>query len=604
MPRRGASAATRATIVAAMAAAIALCSAACAPSGARDAPTAPPPHPAPSPTAASSSSAEPGAASPPPSPAAEEPVDVAAPAAPFTSDELFDLRVSGGDVVDGSGAPRRRADVLVRGDRIVVVGDVDPAVKARVEIDAHGAVVTPGFIDAHAHAEPTSGAPLLLAQGVTTIVVGQDGRSPGSGGDVGAWLDRVQAQRPPVHVAALVGHASVRVTANAGASPRPSAAALDRMARLVAAALDGGAVGLSTALEYAPGRAAGAEELAAIAAPVAARGGVVMSHLRSEDDAEIDAALDELLEQGRRSGARVHVAHLKVVGGRGTARADALLARFAAARARGQEVTADWYPYTASYTGLEILFPDFARPPRDYEAARRDRGPALRQHLRERVAQRNGPEATLFGTGPHAGKTLAAAAHERGVPFEDVLVELGPSGASAAYFVMDEALQARLFLDPHVMVGTDGGGGGAHPRGAGAFARVIEEMVRARGVLPLEEAVRRMTSLPARTLRLDGDRGRLAPGMVADLLVFDPAEVRARATFAQPRRAATGMQHVIVAGEPVVLAGRRTAARPGRALRAPWATDQGRSASQRSAAPTRPPTTKQAAPTIASTPAP
>jgi N-acyl-D-amino-acid deacylase len=542
------------------------------------------------------------ASSDPPAPASSAGV---APAPPFRSDELFDLAVRGGDVIDGSGAPRRRADVLVRGDRIVVVGAVDAAVRARVELDARGAVVTPGFVDAHSHADPTGGAALLVAQGITTIVVGQDGRSPGSGGDVGAWLHRIEQARPPVNVAALVGHASVRVRARAGASRRPSEAALTTMTDLVADALDDGAVGLSTALEYAPGRAAGAEELAAIAAPVAARGGLVMSHLRSEDDGAIDAALDELLAQGQSSGARVHVAHLKIVGGRGAARAEALLARLEAARARGQEVTADWYPYTASYTGLAILFPDFARPPHDYAAAKRDRGPALRQHLRDRVTQRNGPEATLFGTGPHAGKTLAAAAVERGVPFEDILVELGPSGASAAYFVMDEELQQRLFLDPFVMVGTDGGGGGAHPRGAASFARVIEELVRARGALTLEEAVRRMTSLPMRTLRLDEARGRVVPGMIADLVVFAPADVRARATFAAPRAPSTGMRHVVVAGEAVVRDGRRTAARPGRALRAPWAKGQpARSASQSRPAPASAPTTKHAAPTIASTPAP
>src|SRR5690606_23183047 len=227
-------------------------------------------------------------------------------------------------------------------------------------------------------------------------------------------------------------------------------------------------------------------------------------------------------------------------------------------------------------------------------------GRDLRRHLRDRVAQRNGPDATLFGTGPHAGKTLAAAARDRGVPFEDVLVELGPSGASAAYFVMDEALQERLLLDPHVMVGSDGGGGGAHPRGAGTFARVLEEMVGARGALPLAEAVRRMTGLPARTLRLDRDRGRVAPGLVADLLVFDPSEVHARATFTDPRRPASGMRHVVVAGEVVVRDGRRTAARPGRALRAPWAAGQPpRSASQTAPAPASAPTTKQAAPTTA-----
>jgi N-acyl-D-amino-acid deacylase len=518
-----------------------------------------------------SASARPPAAPPASAVAPTEPASSApapAPAPPFRSEEVFDLLVRGGDVVDGTGAARRRADVVVRGDRVVAVGEVDPSVRARVVLDAKGAVVTPGFVDAHAHADPVGSAPVLVAQGVTTIVVGQDGRSPGDGGDVGDWMRATEARRPVVSFAALVGHASVRVRANVGAAKVPSATALARMVALVEDAMTDGAVGLSTALEYSPGREAAQDELAAVAAPVARRDGVVMSHLRSEDDDAIEAAIDELLEQGRRSGARVHVAHLKVVGGRGAARAEALLAHLEKARAAGVAVTADWYPYTASYTGLEILFPDFARPPHDFAAARRDRKEDLRRHLRERVLSRNGPAATLFGTGPFAGKTLETAASERGIPFEDVLVDLGPSGASAAYFVMDEALQERLFLDARVMVGSDGGGGGGHPRGAGSFARVLEELVERRRVLSLEEAVRRMTSLPSETLRLGTDRGVIAPGAVADLVVFVPGEVRARATFTAPRVAATGMRHVVVAGQPVLLDGRATAARPGRALRA------------------------------------
>lgn len=525
-----------------------------APIGAAATASAAPPAP---PRANAATVPHPASSAPPP-----------APAAPFRSEEVFDLLLRGGEVVDGTGATRRRADVVVRGDRIVVVGEVDPSVRARATLDTNGAVVAPGFVDAHAHADPVGSAPLLVAQGVTTIVVGQDGRSPGDGGDVGDWMRATEAKRPVVSFATLVGHASVRVRANVGAARVPSAAALARMVALVEDAMADGAVGLSTALEYTPGREAAQGELAAVAEPVARRDGVIMSHLRSEDDDAIEAAIDELLDQGRRSGARVHVAHLKVVGGRGAARAEALLAHLEKARAAGVSVTADWYPYTASYTGLEILFPDFARPPNDFAAARRDRKDDLRRYLRERVLARNGPRATLFGTGPFAGKTLETAASERGIAFEDVLVDLGPNGASAAYFVMDEVLQERLFLDPRVMVGSDGGGGGGHPRGAGSFARVLEELVERRRLMTLEEAVRRMTRLPSDTLRLGDDRGVVAPGAVADLVVFVPGEVRARATFTAPRLPATGMRHVVVAGQPVLLDGRATAARPGRALRA------------------------------------
>jgi N-acyl-D-amino-acid deacylase len=504
-----------------------------------------------------------GASSAPASSAAPR---AALPEKPFRSDEVFDVVLRGGDVIDGRGTKRRRADVLIRGDEIEHVGIVDASVKAKLVLDATGAVVTPGFVDVHSHGDAAASARNLVAQGVTTIVVGQDGRSPGTGGPIRDWVRRVREQRPVINVATLIGHASIRVQANVGARTNPSTADLARMAALVERGMDDGALGLSTGLEYDPGRMASAAELTAIARPVAARAGIVMSHLRTEDEGAITGAIDELLAQAASSGAHVHVSHVKIVGGRGTAPADALLKQLA--RGRGvASVTADWYPYTASYTGLEILFPDFARPPNDYDSAKRTRLPALREHLRKRVLSRNGPEATLFGTGPFAGKTLAAAAKERGIPFEDVLVDLGPRGASAAYFVMDEALQSRLFLDENVMVGSDGGGGGGHPRGAGSFARVIEEMVGKRGLMTLEEAVSRMTWLPQDRVFDSNDRGNVRVGQIADLAVFVPSEVHETATFTQPNRTATGMRHVLVAGEPVLVNGReKPGARPGRVL--------------------------------------
>jgi N-acyl-D-amino-acid deacylase len=508
-----------------------------------------------------------------PAPAQDEPSARAAPPLPapppppFRSDEVFRLAIRGGEVVDGSGGPRRRADVLVRGDRVAFVGEVDPSVKAERVFDATGAVVTPGFVDAHSHGNPAGDVEYALAQGVTTIVVGQDGQSPAD--DIAAWLAKIDASRPRVNVATLVGHASVRVKAGAQSPPRP--ADLDRMRALVDAAMLAGALGLSTGLEYDPGRAARMPELVAIAEPVGARGGIVMSHLRSEDDDKIDAALDELLEQCSKSGAHAHVAHLKIVLGRGVDRAERLLGKLAAARGRdgrpNMQVTADLYPYAASYTSLSILFPDFARPPSSYREALRSRRKELTAHLRARVEARNGPEATLFGTGEYAGKTLAEVARARGLPFEEVLAELGPTGAEAAYFVMDEAVVARLFADPFVMAGTDGGGGGRHPRGYGAFSRILEELVEKRHVVPLEEAVRKMSSLPARALGLPEDRGDLRAGTAADVLVFAPNEIHARADWTSPHRLAEGMRLVVVGGVIEREGGRPTSGRGGRALR-------------------------------------
>jgi N-acyl-D-aspartate/D-glutamate deacylase len=290
-----------------------------------------------------------------------------------------------------------------------------------------------------------------------------------------------------------------------------------------------------------------------------------MSHLRSEDDHRLEAALDELIAQGEH--ARVHVSHIKSVYGKGASRAGEILALLDAARQRGIEITADIYPYTASYTGIGLLFPEWAKTPEAFEQARRDRYEELADYLRERVIGRNGPEATLLGTAPYSGMTLAELAEERGEPFERVLIdEVGPQGASAAYFIMDEALQAALLADPLVAVCSDGDPRGFHPRGHGTFARVIEEYVVARRVLGLAEAVRKMTSLPAAILGLK-DRGSVEVGKAADLVVFDPANVRATATYAQPFQLAQGFDVVVVNGRIARRDGELAATLHGRTLR-------------------------------------
>ncbi len=503
-------------------------------------------------------------------PAGAAPVAAAArtSAEPLRSAEPVSILIRGGTVVDGTGSPGVRADVVVRGPTIVHVGSVDPSVVAERVIDATGKVVTPGFIDAHSHADPLGPVASLLAMGVTTVCIGQDGNSP-SDGPLAAWAAKVERGRPAVNVAPFVGHATVRARAGVGAKADPSSAELAAMVDLVARDLDDGAFGMTTGLEYQPGRSAKLPELVALGRAVAARNGVVMSHLRSEDDDAIDGALDELLAVGAGSGARVHVAHIKIVYGHGADRADQLLARLAAARDRGVSVTADIYPYNASYTGTDILFPDWAKPPRSFKAAVASRHDELRDHLRRRIALRNGPAATLFGTGTWAGKTLADVARAKGKPFEDVLIDdIGPGGASAAYFVMDEALQTRLAIDPHVMIGSDGGPASRHPRGSGTFARVLRELVAHEKALSLEEAIRKMTTLPAATLGLP-DRGRIAPGQAADLLVFDPTAVKDTATFESPTRAAAGIDWALVNGEIVRDRGKPTSARPGRVLRHP-----------------------------------
>lgn len=467
----------------------------------------------------------------------------------------FHLLIRGGLLIDGTGDPARPGDLLVHDGRILHVGLMDPDTLQLLEVfDAGGLVVTPGFIDAHAHGDPTEtpGFPNFLAQGVTTIVLGQDGSSPRPA-DFPALVTALGRTPPAVNVAWLVGHNTIRMVSGVEfGEADPSG--LRRMAELIEIGLDEGAFGLSLGLEYDPGVRAHMDELVAVAAPVAARDGVIMSHMRNEDADAVEASLDELLEQGRRSGARVHASHMKSVLGNDPAQARRMLAAMAEAREAGTEVTGDVYPYTASFTGLSILFPEWARPPHDYEAVRAQRGDELAVYVQERVEGRNGPEATLFGSGPWAGMTLAQAAAMESRPFEDLLVELGPGGATAAYFVMNEEVMTTFLADPWVVVASDGSPTMRHPRGYGSFALVIRRYVLEEELLSLEEAVRKMTSLPAHILRLDDPerveirRGRLEAGWAADITAFDPREIRDRADFQNPHRLAEGVRRVWVNG--------------------------------------------------------
>ena len=478
----------------------------------------------------------------------------------------YDLLIHGGQVLDGTGAESRRADVLVRGDTIAYLGVVDTQLIAVAQrIDAAGQLVTPGFIDTHAHGDPleTPTFENFLAQGVTTICLGQDGGSPAFA-ELGTWMTRVDSVGPGVNIALFAGHGTLRRLSGVGYAATPDSAGLAKMQALLAGALDAGCYGMSTGLEYTPGTFAGDAELLALARTVGERGGLIMSHVRNEDDAAIEASLRELLRQAEYC--HVHASHLKVVYGKGPERAAEILALLDSARqAAPHRVTADLYPYTASYTGIGIVFPEWAKPPHDYAVVKRERRTELLAFLRQKIQDRNGPEATLFGTAPYAGQTLAEVSAAQGKSYEDVLLGIGPGGASGAYFVMDEALQTRLLQDPHVMVCSDGSPTMRHPRGYGSFAKVIGEYVVADSLLTLVEAVRKMTSLPAATLGLDR-RGILQVGNYADLLVFDPMTVRAMASFSEPHQLATGMTAVVVNGEIGFGAG-RTPQRNGRVLR-------------------------------------
>ena len=304
--------------------------------------------------------------------------------------------------------------------------------------------------------------------------------------------------------------------------------------------------GLSTGLEYSPGLNAESHELRSLAKVVGENNRLIMSHMRNEDDDHIEDSIAELLEQGEY--ARVHISHLKSVYGKGIDRAEEILNILNSARDSGIDVTAEIYPYNASYTGIGIVFPIWSKTQEEFNKVKLSKREELESYLVHRINQRNGPESTLFGTAPYTGKTLADLSHEKEMNFEDILIdEIGPNGASGAYFVMNEELQDRLLLDPNIGICSDGSISGYHPRGHGTFAKIIEKYVVNEGMLSLEEAIRKMTSFAAKVLGID-DRGILREGMKADIIIFNPDKVRARASYTDPFLLAEGFDIVMVNG--------------------------------------------------------
>jgi N-acyl-D-amino-acid deacylase len=479
----------------------------------------------------------------------------------------FDLLISQGTVIDGSGQSGYVADVLVSGDSIAFVGQVDTSrIDVSRTVDATGKVVTPGFIDTHSHGDPLNTPDFhnFLAMGATTISLGKDGFSPAVE-DLGAWMQQVEDTVPGVNIAMFVGHGTLRMLSGIKYNPRPTQEQVVDMGQMLARGLDAGAFGMTTGLEYIPGTYAPDYELEHLAEVVGKKGKFITSHVRNEDNQAMEASLRELLMQGEY--APVQVSHMKVVYGEGEDRAEEILNVLAAAREEGIRVTADVYPYTASYTTISIVFPEWALPPNNYEDVVSTRQTELAEFLRNKVNQRNGPEATLLGTAPWAGKTLAQVAAELNKSFEDVLIDdIRPGGASGAYFVMNDELQSRFIADSLVMICSDGSPTSRHPRGHGTFAKIIEQYVLQDGLFSLEEAVRKMTSLPAQTMGIT-ERGLLYSGMKADILVFDPQQVKATATYENPFQLAEGFEYVLVNGQLSIDGGVISSQRHGKMLR-------------------------------------
>lgn len=478
----------------------------------------------------------------------------------------YDLLIKNGVIYDGSGVTPTEGHILVHDGIIVQAGNFDlSTLTASKTVDADGRVVSPGFVDSHSRGEPleTPRFNNFLSMGVTTITLGLVGTSPGAE-DLSGWMSSVDERGTGPNVIHFTGHSTIRDLANTPREEDKDALYTEAMKEQLQGAIDAGSFGLSLGLEFEPGSFARRDELVELASAVADHGGILMGHVRSEDDDRIDESVTELMEIGLESDVQTHISHLKIVFADDPQRAEDVLELIEETRQAGLRVTSDLYPYIASFTTIGLVFPDWANTQEEFDAAIETRRDELAEYLRNRIEQRNGPEATLFGTEPWIGMTLAEVAEELNKPFEDALIEdIGPEGGSAAYFVMNENVMQRFLIDPHVMVSTDGGPEMRHPRGYGSFAKIIRKYVNELNLFPLEEAIYKMSGLPAETLGLTDEnvvelqRGLIREGFAADLLIFDPDNINDPANFENPHTFAEGFDWVIVNGVTVIEEGER-----------------------------------------------
>ncbi len=514
------------------------------------------------------------------------------PAAPAA----FDLIIRNGDVLDGTGSPRVRADVGIRGDTITAIGDLSQAT-ATTTLDARGQVVAPGFIDLLGNSQA---AVLIdpklegkIRQGVTTEVTGE-GHSPGPQNEamlaemertkpkgwprvtwhtLGEFMRVVEQRGSALNFAFYVGAANPREMVLGHADRAPTAEELQRMNAIVKQAVDEGAVGLSSALIYPPGRFARTEELIAMARI----GGSYWTHLRNESGG-IESAIDEAIRIGREANVPVNIFHLKIGGQQNWGRMPAIVKKIEAARKSGVDIAANIYPFTATSTDLTSIVPAWALDGGSLMFVQRLRDPATRTRIASELRAgrlRDGGASSIVIRGNPSKRLDAIAKEMNADPAEAAirLFEANEKSPIAIFFSLSEEDLKVALVQPWVAFGSDSGAvvgemreQGAHPRAYATFSRVLAKYVREEKLLTLEEAIRKMTSLAASRAGLR-DRGILRAGMKADVIVFDPRKVQDRSTYEDPHHFSEGVAHVIVNGQPVMRDGKMTGALPGRVLR-------------------------------------
>jgi len=493
----------------------------------------------------------------------------------------YDLLIRGGTVIDGSGSPGVRADVAVQNGRIVRVGNLSEATARRV-IDATGLIVAPGFIDVHTHTDDLAENPRAenyLRMGVTTVVAGNCGASALR---IGEALSAIREAGPSINYATLIGHNTVREAVMGEERRAPTPAEMEKMKALVAQGMKEGAVGFSTGLQYTPGTWADASEITELARVACAAGGLYASHMRNEGT-EIEKSVAETIAVGESAGCRVEISHLKIDSPRNWGMSAKALAMIDAARARGVDVEADQYAYTAAASSLSIRFPDWVLEGGQEEVRKRLDDPAtwakVKDGMKELLAARGfqdlsfavvssyPPDPSLQGLSMKEVAVRLKGNGSADAQFEAARDMLRAGGAGMVYHLMSEEDVATILKHPQVAVASDGGlpvfgKDATHPRAYGNNARVLGLYVREKKAIPLEEAIRKMTSLPAEHFRL-ARRGRIQEGYAADLVLFDPARAGDAATFEKPHVYATGFPYILVNGVPVLDRGEPTGAKPG-----------------------------------------